>query len=83
LPNGTSYLGRSGDTYLAPRCPIAATTSRPVHTDRYAALLAEQEAGTCAWYVLVGGDGEAGFVPVDPAHLGSKPGTWYQRDLMT
>ena len=29
---------------------------------------------------------KAGFVPVgpaDPAHLGGKPGTWYQRDLPT
>jgi ribosomal-protein-alanine N-acetyltransferase len=28
---------------------------------------------------------KAGFVPVgpaDPAHLGGKPGTWYQRDLI-
>ncbi|HEY3982317.1 MAG TPA: GNAT family protein, partial [Streptosporangiaceae bacterium] len=28
----------------------------------------------------------AGFVPAgpaDPAHLGGKPGTWYQRDLGT
>ncbi|MFF4749037.1 GNAT family N-acetyltransferase [Streptomyces sp. NPDC002514] len=120
--------------------------------DRYDALLAEQEAGTCAFYVLVAEDGsvlgrfnlvdiedhtaelgyrvaqhvagrgvatgtvrelcrlaaarhglrtlraatahqnaasqrvlaKAGFVPVgpaDPAHLGGKPGTWYQRDL--
>jgi ribosomal-protein-alanine N-acetyltransferase len=123
-------------------------------TDRYAALLAEQEAGVCACYVLVGEDGavlgrfnlfdikdhtaelgyrvaqhvagrgiatatvqelcrlaaaqhglrtvraatarrnvasqkvliKAGFVPIgpaDPAHLGGKPGTWYQRDLAT
>ena len=121
-------------------------------TDRYNALLAEQEAGSCAFYVLVAEDGsvlgrfnlvdiedhtaelgyrveqhvagrgvatatvrelcrlaaaqhglrtlqaatarqnaasqkvltKAGFVPVgpaDPAHLGGKPGTWYQRDL--
>ncbi len=122
-------------------------------TDRYAALLAEQEAGIGAFYVLVAeddgsvlgrfnlvfaGDGtaelgyrvaqhaagrgvatatvrelcrlaaarhglrtlkaaaarenaasqqvltKAGFVPVgpaDPADLGGKPGTWYQRDL--
>jgi ribosomal-protein-alanine N-acetyltransferase len=121
--------------------------------DRYNALLAEQEAGTCACYVLVGEDGsvlgrfnlfgiadhtaelgyrvaqhvagrgvatatvqelcrlaaarhglrtvraatarenvasqkvlaKAGFVPVGPAgpaHLGGKPGTWYQRDLL-
>jgi ribosomal-protein-alanine N-acetyltransferase len=121
-------------------------------TDRHGALLAEQEAGICAFYVLVAGDGsvlgrfnlfniedgtaelgyrvaqhvagrgvatatvrelcglaaarhgvrtlraataranvasqkvltKAGFVPVgpaDPAHLGGKPGTWYQRDL--
>lgn len=121
-------------------------------TDRYLALLAEQEAGTCACYVLAAEDGSvlgrfnlydidngaavlgyrvaqqvagrgvatatvrelcrlaaarhglrtlraataeqnvasqkvltnAGFVPVgpaDPAHLGGKPGTWYQRDL--
>ena len=121
-------------------------------TDRYNALLAEQEAGSCAFYVLVAEDGsvlgrfnlvdiedhtaklgyrvaqhvagrgvatatvrelcrlaaarhglrtlraatacqnaasqkvltKAGFVPVGPAgpaHLGGKPGTWYQRDL--
>nr|BFE57556.1 GNAT family N-acetyltransferase [Dactylosporangium thailandense] len=121
-------------------------------TDRYDALLAEQEAGICAFYVLVGDDGsvlgrfnlydiqdntatlgyrvaqhasgrgvatatvrqlcglatarhglrtlraattgqnaasqrvlaKAGFVPVgpaDPADLGGKPGTWYERDL--
>jgi ribosomal-protein-alanine N-acetyltransferase len=120
--------------------------------DRHRALLAEQEAGTGAFYVLVAEDGsvlgrfnlifaqdgtaelgyrvaqhvagrgvataavrelcrlaaarhglralraatsrenaasrkvlaKAGFVPVgpaDPAHLGGKPGTWYQRDL--
>ncbi|MFF5586567.1 GNAT family N-acetyltransferase [Streptomyces hygroscopicus] len=122
-------------------------------TDRYNALLAEQEAGICAFYVLIAEDGsvlgrfnlvdiedhtaelgyrvarqaagrgvatatvrelcplaaarhglrtlraaathqnaasrkvlvKAGFVPVgpaDPAHLGGKPGTWYQRDLV-
>jgi ribosomal-protein-alanine N-acetyltransferase len=122
-------------------------------TDRYNALLTEQEAGTCAFYVLVAGDGsvlgrfnlyafedgtaelgyrvaqhvagrgvatatvrelcrvaaaqhglrtlraatarqnvasqkvltKAGFAavgPADPAHLGGKPGTWYQRDLV-
>jgi ribosomal-protein-alanine N-acetyltransferase len=122
-------------------------------TDRYQALLAEQEAGICAFHVLVAEDGsvlgrfnlidiegvtadlgyrvaqhvtgrgvatatvrelcelaaaqyglrtlraatarqnvasqkvltKAGFVPVgpaDPAHLGGKPGTWYQRDLV-
>ena len=122
-------------------------------TDRYNALLAEQEAGVCACYVLVAEDGsvlgrfnlydvedgaavlgyrvaqrvagrgvatatvrelcglaaarhglrtlraataranvasqkvlgKAGFVPVgpaDPASLGGKPGTWYQRDLV-
>jgi RimJ/RimL family protein N-acetyltransferase len=121
-------------------------------TDRYNALLAEQETGICAFYVLVDEDGsvlgrfnlvgiedhtaelgyrvaqhatgrgvatatvrdlcrlaaarhglrtlraatadqnvasqrvltKAGFVPVgpaDPAHLGGKAGTWYQRDL--
>jgi [ribosomal protein S5]-alanine N-acetyltransferase len=121
-------------------------------TDRHSALLAEQEAGIGAFYVLVAGDGsvlgrfnlyrfedgtaelgyrvaqhvagrgvatatvrelcrlaaarhglrtlraatarenaasqkvltKAGFVPVgpaDPADLGGKPGTWYQRDL--
>lgn len=120
--------------------------------DRYSALLAEQEAGICAFYVLVTEDGsvlgrfnlydfkdgtaelgyrvaqhvagrgvatatvrelcglaaarhglrtlraaaasnnvasqkvltKAGFVPVgpaDPADIGGKPGTWYQRDL--
>jgi [ribosomal protein S5]-alanine N-acetyltransferase len=121
-------------------------------TERHSALLAEQEAGTCACYVLVAEDGsvlgrfnlynlqdgtaelgyrvaqhvagrgvatatvrelcrlaaarhglrtlkaatshqnvasqkvltKAGFVPVgpaDPASLGGKPGTWYQRNL--
>ena len=122
-------------------------------SDRYTALLAEQEAGICAFSVLVAEDGsvlgrfnlvdiedhtaelgyrvaqhvagrgvatatvrelcqlaaarhglrtlraatslenaasqkvlaKAGFVPAgpaDPAHLGGKPGTWYQRDLV-
>ncbi|MGW0877024.1 GNAT family N-acetyltransferase [Streptomyces sp. NPDC002740] len=122
-------------------------------TDRYDALLAEQKAGICAFYVLVGEDdsvlgrfnlvdlkdgtaelgyrvaqhvagrgvatatvlevcrlaaarhglrtlraatarrnvasqrvlAKAGFVPagpVDPAHIGGRPGTWYERDLM-
>jgi ribosomal-protein-alanine N-acetyltransferase len=122
-------------------------------TNVFNALLAEQEAGVCACYVLVAEDGsvlgrfnlvniedhaaelgyrvaqhaagrgvatsavrelcglaaarhglrtlraavasqnvasqkvltKAGFVPAgpaDPAHLGGKPGTWYQRDLM-
>lgn len=122
-------------------------------TDRFNALLAEQEAGICAFHVLVAEDGsvlgrfnlvdiedraaelgyrvaqhvadrgvatgtvrklcglaaarhglralraaatrrnvasqkvltKAGFVPVgpaDPAHLGGKAGTWYQRDLV-
>ena len=120
-------------------------------TERHSALLAEQEAGICVFYVLVAEDGsvlgrfnlyhledgtaklgyrvaqhvagrgvatatvrelcrlaarhglrtlraatarenaasqkvlaKAGFVPVgpaDPADLGGKPGTWYQRDL--
>lgn len=122
-------------------------------TDQYGASLAEQEAGSCAFYVLVAEDGsvlgrfnlyaiedhtaelgyrvaqdvagrgvatatvrelcdlaaaqhglrtlraatthqnvasqkvltKAGFVavgPADPAHIGGKPGTWYQRDLV-
>ncbi|MET8021640.1 GNAT family N-acetyltransferase [Streptomyces decoyicus] len=122
-------------------------------TDRYHALLAEQEAGICAFYALITEDGsvlgrfnlvdieghtaelgyrvaqhvagrgvatatvrelcqlaaaqhglrtlraatarqnvasqkvlaKTGFVPVGPAHpahLGGKPGTWYQRDLV-
>ena len=121
-------------------------------TEQHNAMLAEQEAGACAFHVLVDDDGsvlgrfnlvgiedgtaelgyrvarhvagrgvataavrdlcrvaaaqyglrtlraatsygnvasqkvliKAGFVPVgpaDPAHLGGKPGTWYQRDL--
>jgi [ribosomal protein S5]-alanine N-acetyltransferase len=121
-------------------------------TERHNAMLAEQEAGTGAYYVLVAGDGsvlgrfnlyrikdgtaelgyrvaenvagrgvatatvrelcelaaarhglrtlkaatslenvasqkvltKAGFIPVgpaDPAHIGGKSGTWYQRDL--
>jgi RimJ/RimL family protein N-acetyltransferase len=122
-------------------------------TERFTALLSEQEAGVCACYLLLGEDGtvagrfnlvdieehaaelgyrvaqsvagrgvatagvqevcrlavirhglrrlraaaahrnvasqrvlvKAGFVavgPADPAHLGGKPGTWYQRDLV-
>ncbi|GGU98885.1 hypothetical protein GCM10010211_77760 [Streptomyces albospinus] len=75
-------------------------------TDRYNALLAEQEASICAFHVLAAARHglrtlraatarqnaasqqvltKAGFVPVgpaDPAHLGGKPGTWYQRDLV-
>ncbi len=122
-------------------------------TDRHNAMLAEQEAGACAFYLLVAEDGsvlgrfnlydfengtanlgyrvaqhvagrgvatatvqelcrlasarhglrtlraatssenvasqkvlaKAGFVPVgpaDPADIGGKPGTWYQRDLI-
>jgi ribosomal-protein-alanine N-acetyltransferase len=122
-------------------------------TDQYSASLAEQEAGSCAFYVLVAEDGsvlgrfnlyaiedhtaelgyrvaqdvagrgvatatvrelcdlaaaqhglrtlraatthqnvasqkvltKAGFVavgPADPAHIGGRPGTWYQRDLV-
>jgi RimJ/RimL family protein N-acetyltransferase len=118
-------------------------------TERHDAMLAEQEAGACVFYVLVGEDGavlgrfnlydledgtavlgyrvaqqvagrgvatatvmelcqlaasqhglrtikaqttsanvasqkvltKAGFVPVGPAEIGGKPGTWYQRDL--
>jgi len=117
--------------------------------ERHSVLLAEQEAGICACYVLVGEDGsvlgrfnlynikdgtaelgyrvaqhaagrgvatatvrelcqlvaaqyglrtlkaatthenvasqkvltKAGFVPVGPADIGGRPGTWYQRDL--
>jgi ribosomal-protein-alanine N-acetyltransferase len=122
------------------------------YSDRHRALLADQEAGLCVFYVLVADDGsvlgrfnlydigdgtadlgyrvaqhvagqgvataavrelcrlaaswhglrtlraatsrgnaasqrvlaKAGFVPAgpaDPAHLGGKPGTWYERDL--
>ena len=119
-------------------------------TERHSAALAEQEAGTCAFYVLVGEDGsvlgrfnlyeikdgaaelgyrvaeqvagrgvataavrelcrlaaaryglhtlkamtthenvasqkvltKAGFVPVGPADVAGRPGTWYQLDLI-
>ena len=143
---------RTAPTSL-PRSPTAATSSYDQFTDRHSALLAEQEAGIGAFYVLVAEDGsvlgrfnlydfedgtaelgyrvaqhvagrgvatatvrelcqlaaarhglrtlraatardnaasqkvltKAGFVPVgpaDPADLGGKPGTWYQRDLI-
>jgi ribosomal-protein-alanine N-acetyltransferase len=136
----TTFISDRGDEYFAQ------------FTKWHNALLAEQEAGTCACYVLVGEDGsvlgrfnlydigdgtavlgyrvaqqvagrgvatanvrelcelaaaeyglhtlkaavgreniasqkvliKAGFVPLgpaDPADLGGKPGTWYQRDL--
>jgi [ribosomal protein S5]-alanine N-acetyltransferase len=136
-----------------PRYPTGGDDFFAQFPDRYDALLAEQEAGNCACYVLVAEDGsvlgrfnlvdiedhtaelgyrvaqhvagrgvatatvrelcglagaqhglrtlraavalqnvasqrvltKAGFVtigPADPAHLGGKPGTWYQRDLV-
>jgi len=37
--------------------------------------IASQKVLTKTGFVLVG--------PADPAHLGGKPGTWYQRDLAT
>jgi hypothetical protein len=40
-------------------------------SDAYDALLVE--VLTKAGFVRIG--------PADPAHLGGKPGTWYQRDL--
>jgi len=63
-------------------------------TERHSALLAEQDAGTGAFYVLVAGDGSVlgrfnlvftgdGIAELGWAHLGGKPGTWYQRDLAT
>jgi hypothetical protein len=42
--------------------------------DGFLVLLAEQEARTCACYVLPVG-------PADPADLGGKPGIWFQRVL--
>ena len=57
-------------------CAIAAEEHR-LHTLRAATSL--QNAASRR--VLI----KAGFVPVgpaDPAHLGGKPGTWYQRDLV-
>ncbi|MDP9614617.1 GNAT family N-acetyltransferase [Streptomyces demainii] len=139
--------------YFAASVPDRGDAYFAQFTDRYNALLAEQEAGICAFYVLIAEDGsvlgrfnlvdiedhtaelgyrvarqaagrgvatatvrelcplaaarhglrtlraaaahqnaasrkvlvKAGFVPVgpaDPAHLGGKPGTWYQRDLV-
>ncbi|MET7932029.1 GNAT family N-acetyltransferase [Streptomyces sp. NPDC005322] len=139
--------------YFAASVPDRGDEYYDQFTDRHSALLAEQEAGICAFYVLVGEDGsvlgrfnlydfedgtaelgyrvaqhvasrgvatatvrelcrlaaaryglrtlraaaardnaasqrvliKAGFVPAgpaDPAHLGGKPGTWYQRDLV-
>jgi RimJ/RimL family protein N-acetyltransferase len=139
-------------TYFAAAVPDRGDDFFDQFTDRYNALLAEQEAGICAFHVLVAEDGsvlgrfnlydfedgtaelgyrvaqhvagrgvatgtvrelcrlaaarhglrtlraatahgnaasrkvliKAGFVPVgpaDPADLGGKPGTWYQRDL--
>ncbi|GGM15774.1 alanine acetyltransferase [Streptomyces fumigatiscleroticus] len=138
--------------YFAASIPDRGDAYFDQFTDRYHALLAEQEAGICAFHVLVAEDGsvlgrfnlvdiehgtaelgyrvaqhvagrgvatatvrklcrlaaarhelhtiraatarenaasqrvltKAGFVPVgpaDPADLGGKPGTWYQRDI--
>ncbi|MEU2721006.1 GNAT family N-acetyltransferase [Streptomyces smyrnaeus] len=139
-------------TYFATSVPDRGDEYFDQFTDRFNALLAEQGAGICAFYVLVAEDGsvlgrfnlydieertadlgyrvaqhvagcgvatatvqelcrlaasrhglrtlraatahenaasqkvltKAGFVPVgpaDPADLGGKPGTWYQREL--
>ncbi|MFF7857024.1 GNAT family N-acetyltransferase [Streptomyces sp. NPDC007904] len=144
---------RANRAYFAASVPDRGDDFFDRFTDRYDALLAEQEAGFCVFHVLVAEDGsvlgrfnlvdieertaelgyrvaqhvvgrgvataavrelcllaasrhglrtlraatthenvasrkvldKAGFVPVgpaDPAHLGGKPGTWYQRDLV-
>lgn len=138
--------------YFAAAVPDRGDAFFDAFPDRFDALMAEQEAGVCAFHVLVDADGpvlgrfnlmdiedgaaelgyrvaehaagrgvataavrelcrlaadryglrvlraatvhgnvasqrvlaKAGFVaagPADPAHLGGKPGTWYQRDL--
>jgi ribosomal-protein-alanine N-acetyltransferase len=141
-------------TYFAASISDRGDTFFEEFVDRYHALLAEQEAGKCAFHLLVAEDGavlgrfnlvdiedhaaevgyrvaqhvagrgvatatvrqlcrlaaaghglrtlraatshenvasqrvliKAGFTPVgpaDPAHLGGKPGTWYQRELVS
>ena len=72
------YAGRGlATTYLGELCQLAAT-EHALHTLRAAAAaanLASQRVLTKAGFLPVG--------PADPAALGGKPGTWYQRDLVT
>ncbi|WP_211305344.1 GNAT family N-acetyltransferase, partial [Crossiella equi] len=61
----------------SPRPATCSATRYGLHTLRAATA----ERNTASQRVLV----KAGFVrvgPVDPAHLGGKPGTWYQCDLV-
>ena len=65
-------------------------------TERHRALLAEQDAGIGAYYVLVDDDGAVlgrfnlvvgagGFVevgPAEPSDIGGKQGSWFQRDAL-
>jgi ribosomal-protein-alanine N-acetyltransferase len=72
------YAGRGlATTYVGELCRLAATR-HSLHTLRAAA----NTANVASQRVLT----KAGFVPVgpaDPAMIGGKPGTWYQRDLIT
>jgi ribosomal-protein-alanine N-acetyltransferase len=86
VKDGTAVLGYRVAQHIAGRGVATATVQElcrlaaarhGLHTLR-AATSRENEAST---RVLA----KAGFVPVgpaDPAHLGGKQGTWYQRDLV-
>jgi ribosomal-protein-alanine N-acetyltransferase len=72
------YAGRGlATTYVGELCQLAATR-HSLHTLRAAA----SDANVASRRVLA----KTGFVPVgpaDPAMIGGRPGTWYQRDLIT
>ena len=85
IKDGTAELGYRVAQHVAGRGVATATV-------RELCLLAAAQYGLHTLRAATTGENvasqkvltKAGFVPVgpaDPAHLGGKPGTWYQRDL--
>jgi len=85
--DGTAELGYRVAQHVAGRGVATATVrelcrlAAPRHGLRTLRAATARE-NTASWKVLA----KAGFLPAgpaDPADLGGKPGTWYQRDLAT
>jgi hypothetical protein len=56
-----------------------------LHADHAPAVLAFELANRTYFAAFISDRGDEFFDvgPADPAHIGGKPGTWYQRDLTT
>jgi [ribosomal protein S5]-alanine N-acetyltransferase len=83
LEDGTAELGYRVAQHVAGRGLATATVQELCRLAAVRHGLRTLRAGTsrenvASQRVLV----KAGFVPADPADLGGKPGTWYQRDLL-